>query len=58
MSFWRLLLARVRAGRLVKVLRERMAAGVGAVVVDGDGDVVWLASRVRMQRWRARWMRL
>ena len=43
---------------MVKELRERMAAGVGAVVADGDGDVVLPANRVRMQRWRARWMRL
>jgi hypothetical protein len=44
--------------RLVRVLRVRMEAVAGGVVVDGDVEEDWLASRVQMQRSRARWMRL
>lgn len=44
MSFWMFLLARVRAKRLVKVLRGRMAAGGGGVVGDGGVDGVLLVS--------------
>jgi hypothetical protein len=39
--------------RLVRVLRERMAAAAGGVVEDGGVGVVWLASRERMQPSRA-----
>jgi hypothetical protein len=50
--------ARATKKRLVRVLREQMAAVGGGVVVDGGVEEDWLASRVRMQRSRAKWMRL